>query len=308
MRRFEALILDLKNKYGKVAVLYGGKSAEREVSLRSGKAAIAALETQGIDVVGIDACGEHLINALLRYKIDRCLIMFHGGDGENGCVQALLHTLNIPFTGSAMLGCALAMDKLVAKKIWEAQGFITPKFKRLNADLDVAGLQFPLAVKAANQGSSVSITKVTHASMLQSAFELATEFGEVMAEEWIVGKELTVPIVGEKALPSLWIEPANEFYDYDAKYITESTTYHCPSGVDQKTESHIRKIALDAYAAIHCSGWGRVDFILSEDNELYLIEANTVPGMTNLSLVPQSAKYFGWDFDILVMKILETTL
>lgn len=300
--------MDLKNKYGKVAVLYGGSSSEREVSLNSGKAVIAALENQGIDVIGIDAHGEQLIHALLRYKVDRCLIMFHGGEGENGGVQALLSALDIPFTGSNMVGCALAMDKLLSKKIWTIQGFTVPKFRRLNTELDVTGLSFPLAIKAATQGSSIGITKVNHPSMLPSAFEVAAKFGEVMAEEWIVGKELTVPIVGQQALPSLWIDPANEFYDYDAKYVSGTTTYHCPSGIDQAMESTIQKMALDAYDAIHCSGWGRVDFILSEDNVLYLIEANTVPGMTNLSLVPQSAKYFGWDFDTLVMKILETTL
>jgi len=300
--------MDLKSKYGKVAVLYGGNSSEREVSLNSGKAVIAALESQGIDVIGIDAHGEQLIHTLLRYKVDRCLIMLHGGEGENGGVQALLSNLDIPFTGSNMVGCALAMDKLLSKKIWTVQGFTIPKFRQLHTELDVTGLSFPLAIKAATQGSSIGITKVNHPSMLSSAFEVAAKFGEVIAEEWIVGKELTVPIVGQQALPSLWIDPANEFYDYDAKYVSGTTTYHCPSGIDQAMESTIQKMALDAYAGIHCSGWGRVDFILSEDNVLYLTEANTVPGMTNLSLVPQSAKYFGWDFDTLVMKILETTL
>lgn len=299
----------LKHTFGKVGVLYGGCSAEREVSLRSGAAVIAALEKLGIDVVAIDASGKDLVHQIINARPDRCLIMLHGGDGEDGHVQALLHQLNIPYTGSNTLGCALAMDKMRTKKLWQAEGLLTPKSKIIDAFLDVSDLQLPLAIKPTTQGSSVGIHKVSSVDALAKAYEDASQYGEVMAEEWIQGKELTVSIVDNVALPSIWIEPKLEFYTYEAKYTKEAaTSYHCPSGVTPAMEHSLKKIALSAFAAIGCSGWGRVDFMLSNDNELYLIEVNTVPGMTNLSLVPQAARACGWDFETLVLKILESSL
>lgn len=299
----------LKHTFGKVGVLYGGSSAEREVSLRSGTAVIAALKTLGVDVVAIDASGKELVHQIVNASLDRCLIMLHGGDGEDGHVQALLHQLEIPYTGSDTLGCALAMDKMRTKKLWQAEGLLTPKSKIIDASLDVSGLKFPLAVKPTTQGSSVGIHKVSSMGALAKAYEDAAQYGEVMAEEWIEGKELTVSIVDQTALPSIWIEPKLEFYTYEAKYTKEAaTSYHCPSGVTSDMEQSLKNIALQAFSAVGCSGWGRVDFMLSKDNELYLIEVNTVPGMTNLSLVPQAAKAHGWDFENLVLKILESSL
>lgn len=299
----------IKHTFGKVGVLYGGCSAEREVSLRSGAAVIVALEGLGIDVVAIDASGKELVNQIVNAKLDRCLIMLHGGDGEDGHVQALLHQLGIPYTGSSTLGCALAMDKMRTKKLWQAEGLLTPKSKIIDASLDVSGLKFPLAIKPTTQGSSVGIHKVLSIESLVKAYEDASQYGEVMAEEWIEGKELTVSIIDQVALPSIWIEPKLEFYSYEAKYTKEAATcYHCPSGVTPDMEQNLENTALRAFAAVGCSGWGRVDFMLSKDNELYLIEVNTVPGMTNLSLVPQAAKAHGWDFETLVLKILESSL
>ncbi|WP_192483267.1 MULTISPECIES: D-alanine--D-alanine ligase [Cysteiniphilum] len=295
--------------FGKVGVLYGGSSAEREVSLRSGAAVIASLKTLGVDVVAIDASGKELVHQIVNASLDRCLIMLHGGDGEDGHVQALLHQLEIPYTGSDTLGCALAMDKMRTKKLWQTEGLLTPKSKIIDASLDVSGLRFPLAVKPITQGSSVGIHKVLSMDALAKAYEDAAQYGEVMAEEWVEGKELTVSIVDQTALPSIWIEPKLEFYTYEAKYTKEAATcYHCPSGITPEMEQNINDIALRAFATIGCSGWGRVDFMLSKDNELYLIEVNTVPGMTNLSLVPQAAKVHGWDFETLVLKILESSL
>ena len=296
-------------KFGKVAVLYGGCSAEREVSLRSGAAVIAALEELGINVIGIDASGKNLVHQIVKADPDRCLIMLHGGDGEDGHVQALLHQLGIPYTGSNTLGCALAMDKMRTKKLWQAEGLLTPKSLTIDSTLDIADLKFPLAIKPTTQGSSVGIHKVLSVETLAEAYEDARQYGEVMAEEWIEGKELTVSIVDHIALPSIWIEPKLEFYTYEAKYTKEAATaYHCPSNVTAILEEKLKDIAIKAFEAVGCSGWGRVDFMLSKDNEPYLIEVNTVPGMTNLSLVPQAAKAYGWDFETLVLKILESSL
>ncbi|WP_116963779.1 D-alanine--D-alanine ligase [Fastidiosibacter lacustris] len=300
---------NVKAKFGKVAVLYGGDSAEREVSLRSGIAVIEALQNQGVDVVAIDATGHKLVNILTEQNVDRCLIMLHGGDGEDGHVQALLHELDIPYTGSNTLGCALAMDKMRAKKLWQAEGFPTPKAKIIDHKINVNGLNYPLAIKPVAQGSSVGTHRVNQQSELKAAYLDAAQYGEVMAEEWIIGKELTVSIVDNIALPSIWIEPKLEFYNYEAKYTKSAgTRYHCPSGISKILEDEIKVLALKAFVALGCSGWGRVDFMLSPDNQLYLIEANTVPGMTNLSLVPQAAKQYGWSFEMLVLKILESSL
>ncbi|WP_440682619.1 D-alanine--D-alanine ligase [Cysteiniphilum halobium] len=299
----------LKHRFGRVGVLYGGCSAEREVSLRSGTAVITALEQLGVDVVAIDASGKDLVHQLVNAHLNRCLIMLHGGDGEDGHVQALLHQLGIPYTGSDTLGCALAMDKMRSKKLWQAEGLLTPKSKIIDMSLDVSNLKFPLAIKPTTQGSSVGIHKVLSIDALADAYEDASQYGEVMAEEWITGKELTVSIIDDIALPSIWIDPKLEFYTYDAKYTKEAaTSYHCPSGITLDMEQNLKDIALKAFSAVGCSGWGRVDFMLSQDNELYLIEVNTVPGMTNLSLVPQAAKAYGWDFKTLVLKILESSL
>ena len=299
----------LNNKFGKVGLLYGGNSTEREVSLRSGVVVMASLEKLGIDVIPIDASGKNLVNILIKINIDRCFIMLHGGDGEDGHVQALLHQLEIPYTGSKILSCALSMDKMRTKKLWEAEGMLTPKSKIIDENLDVSELKFPLAVKPTTQGSSIGVHKVLHKNALAKAYEDSSQYGEVMAEEWIVGKELSISIVAGITLPSIWIETKLDFYTYEAKYNKEeSTFYHCPSGVLPEFEKKSQSIALKAFKALGCSGWGRVDFMLSTNNEFYLIEVNTLPGMTNLSLLPQAAKEYGWDFEALVLKILESSL
>ncbi len=298
----------MENKFGRVGLLLGGDSPEREVSLRSGKAVFEALLRLSIDAVAIDVPSSKLIAKINEEKIDRCLIMLHGEDGENGHIQALLHMHDIPFSGSDMRSSAIAMDKVLSKRVWQALGLKTPKFTRLDDQLEIGGLSFPMAVKPIDAGSSVGISKVYKKDDLEAAYQLAKPYGQVMAEEWIEGDEYTVSIVGENVLPSIRIEASNDFYDYDAKYISGSN-YHCPSGLGDKEERYLQKLAKEAYLAVGCSGWGRVDFMREKTTgEFLLIELNTVPGMTNLSLVPQAAKAIGWDFDTLVLKILESTL
>ena len=301
--------MDLRKKFGKVALLMGGDSPEREVSLRSGRAVAQALTELGIDKVEIDATSWDLVECLKAHRPDRCLIMLHGEAGENGGVQALLKLLRIPYSGSDMSACALSMDKLLAKEIWQGKGLKTPNFSVLDDALSITGLGFPLVVKPVDGGSSVGVSKVESVNTLKMAYHLAKKsYGSVMAEKWIEGDEFTVSIVGDVVLPSIRIEAPDTFYDYDAKYVTGSR-YHCPSGVDEKTEQQLKSIALAAYHSLGCRGWARVDFIQeAKTGALFLIELNTVPGMTNLSLVPQAAKVYGWDFNTLVLKILESAL
>tara|TARA_R110002167_G_scaffold257876_1_gene464389 strand:+ start:270 stop:1166 length:897 start_codon:yes stop_codon:yes gene_type:complete len=293
--------------FGKVAVLYGGLSAEREVSLRSGAAVLEALQNQDVNAVGIDATGYELVNALRVQKIDRCLIMFHGTYGEDGVVQGLLEGIGIPYTGCGILASALGMDKLATKRLWQCLDLKTPQYRKMKDADDIADLKFPLAIKPHNQGSSVGVYKAHNKMEAKKSYHLAKRYGEVMAEEWVEGKELAVSIVGDQVLPSIWIEPKSEFYDYDAKY-EGGTTYHCPSGLNSEQETQVRNIAQEAFYAVGGSGWGRVDFILDAGGVFWLIEVNTVPGMTDLSLVPQSAREQGWSYEQLVLKILETSL
>ncbi|MCF6766968.1 D-alanine--D-alanine ligase [Thiotrichales bacterium 19S11-10] len=294
--------------FGKVGLIYGGKSAEREVSLKSGEAVSKALKKIGISSVLLDGDGNYLIDKIKLDKVDRCLIMQHGGDGENGVLQELLENIHMPYTGSSSMGCSLAMDKLLSKQTWLRAGIVTPRFRQMKDYRDIEDLKLPLAVKPINQGSSLGISKVSNLEHLEQAYMQAKKYGEVIAEEWIEGKEITVSIVNGHILPSVWIKPSREFYDYDAKYSKDSgTQYYCPSNLDDKVEAEIQKIAESAFSLIHCSGWGRVDFIIDEKQNPYLIEVNTVPGMTELSLVPQAAKAYGWSFDDLVLEILKTS-
>jgi D-alanine-D-alanine ligase len=294
-------------QFGKVAVLYGGTSAERAVSLNSGRAVLATLLRQGVNAIGIDAIGFSLLDRLRNEKVDRCLIMFHGTYGEDGVVQGLLEAIGMPYSGCGILASALGMDKLVSKRIWQSLALKLPAYRLMQHALDYGQLAFPLAIKPHNQGSSVGISKVLVEEALPQAYQLAKKYGEVIAEEWIVGKELTVGIVGQEILPSIWIEPAREFYDYTAK-CRAGTTYHCPSGLSEEKEQEIQQLAVSAFHALGGSGWGRVDFIMDNNGELYLIELNTVPGMTELSLVPKAAKENGWSYDDLVLNILESSL
>ena len=293
------------NNHKKIAVLFGGSSAEREVSLQSGQAVYESLKRQGYNVVSIDAEGDQLKKELIDQQIDCCVIMFHGQYGEGGQAQQLLDSLNIPYTGSNALSSATGMDKLQCKSIWHKAGFLTSKAKKMQHAKDIGNLNFPLAVKPVSDGSSIGVHKVFSQAELLSAYKDAKQYGEVMAEEWIDGKELTVSIVNNQTLPIIWIKSQNGFYDYQAKYISDLTEYICPVNLSKELTRNIQETALKAFNLIGCHGWGRVDFIL-RNNAFFLLELNTIPGMTNHSLVPKAAHNHGWNFDQLVVKILET--
>ena len=297
--------------YGKVAVLMGGLSAEREVSLKSGSAVLAALQKRGVDAHGIDA-GKDVMQVLERGRYDRAFIALHGRGGEDGVIQGALEVLGIPYTGSGVLGSALGMDKLRCKLLWTGCGIPTPDYavytgnKQLEAM--AARLGFPLFVKPAHEGSSIGIGKATTLEELRRACEHAVQFDPtVLIERCIVGQELTAGLLGDAELPLIRLETPRAFYDYEAKYLLDSTRYLCPSGLDADQERKIQKIARQAFDAVGCSGWGRVDFMLDQLGIPYVLEVNTVPGMTDHSLVPMAARHAGLSFDELVMRILETS-
>lgn len=296
-------------EFGKVGLIYGGKSHEREVSLKSGQAVANALSMLGVNHVLLDGDGAYVYEKIKEEAIDRCLIMQHGGQGEGGVLQSLLEAMNIPFTGSGSKGCYLAMDKGVSKAIWNQYQLPMSKSRIMKHYDDIEGLSLPLAVKPISQGSSVGVTKVKSKDQLKDAFDYAKQYGEVIAEEWVEGKEITVSIVNGHVLPSIWIDSKREFYDYEAKYNKNAgTNYFCPSQLDKATEKLVKEIALVAFDSIYCSGWGRVDFIVDHQMRPYLFEVNTVPGMTELSLVPQAAREYGWCYEELVLEILKTSL
>lgn len=298
-------------RFGKVAVLMGGPSAEREVSLKSGAAVLAALQRAGVDAHGIDA-GRDVIPVLERGHFDRAFIILHGRFGEDGVLQGALDVLGMPYTGSAVLGCALGMDKLRCKQLWRGAGIPTPAFEVLHADSHfqevVERLGLPIFVKPAREGSSIGISKVKQPGELERAWETAARYDDVViAEQAIQGPELTVSLLGKDVLPIIRLETVTEFYDYDAKYLRDDTRYHCPSGLATRDERRIQRLARQAFDALGCSGWGRVDFMLDAQGEAYALEVNTVPGMTDHSLVPMSARHAGIEFDELVVRILETS-
>jgi D-alanine-D-alanine ligase len=298
-------------KYGKVALLMGGLSAEREISLISGKAVLEALRAAGVDVAPVDA-GADIAEVLARSKFHRVFNILHGGVGENGTIQALLDLLGLPYTGSGMLGCALAMDKLRSKWIWKGVGLAVPEYMELRSAADcsvaVKELGLPLMVKPVFEGSSVGISKVERESDMVNAWQLAARYGTVIAEKFISGAEYTAGILAGEALPLIRLETPRAFYDYEAKYKDDKTRYHCPCGLPAAQEREMQQIALRAYTALGASGWGRVDFMTDRDGRPWLIEANTVPGMTDHSLVPMAAKAVGIDFQALVLRILDTSL
>lgn len=295
------------SKFGKVAVLFGGKSGEREVSLKSGSAVLAALLRQGVNAEAFDPVARPL-HDLENY--DLAMISLHGRYGEDGTIQGALELLGIPYTGSGVMASAIGMDKWRTKMIWSAAGVTTPAFELVNADSDFAAIEqslgLPLFVKPANEGSSIGISKVKQAGELQTAYELAAQSDPlVIAEQFVGGGEYTVGILGDRALPIVRIVPANEFYDYEAKYLRDDTQYLCPCGLSAEKEAQIQAEALQAFRAIGGQGWGRVDFLMDEQGQHYFLEVNTSPGMTDHSLVPMSAKAAGISFDELVIKILE---
>ena len=300
------------SKYGKVAVLMGGLSAEREISLISGHAVFEALKDTGIDAHEIDV-DKNIVTKLIEGKFDRAFIALHGRGGEDGVIQGALETIQMPYTGSGVIGSALAMDKSRTKRIWQSMGLPTPGFVEIheNSDWDDIGEQlgFPLMVKPVHEGSSLGASKVEEAGELEIAWKNASKLDDrVMAEQWITGKEYTVPILADGVLPMIRLETPRKFYDYEAKYESESTRYICPCGLDDKQEQYFGQVALDAFLAIGASGWGRVDMMVDEQDQPWLIEVNTIPGMTSHSLVPMSANQAGMDFNVLSVRILDTSI
>ncbi|MCE2715472.1 MAG: D-alanine--D-alanine ligase [Acidibacter sp.] len=298
-------------EFGKVAVLQGGSSSEREVSLRSGAAVLAALQRRGVDAVAFDP-KERPLTALLDDGIDRSWIALHGPGGEDGTVQGALEYLGVPYTGSGVLGSAICMDKLRTKRLVAAVGIATADSVELRGPEDfeiaVQRLGLPMIVKPATQGSSVGMSKVDSAAQLPAAFAAAVATdAQVFAEPWLAGPEYTVGILQGAALPAIRIETPNTFYDYEAKYLRNDTQYHCPAGLSLEAERHMAALARGAFAAAAGEGWGRVDFMMDVTGRPLLLEINTVPGMTDHSLVPMAAAAAGIDFDTLVWRVLETS-
>lgn len=308
----------LKKQIGRVGVLLGGLSAEREVSLQSGAAVLAALTEAGIDHVAIDV-GHNVIADIQAAKIDRAFIILHGPGGEDGRIQALLEFLNIPYTGSDVQASALAMDKLRTKQLWRGvdvngkQGLPTPQFavvdQQSNFTEVLAALGGEAMVKPANEGSSIGMSRVKTAQELKAAFNKAAQYqGSVLVERLIVGAEYTVAILDGEALPPIKLETDHSFYDFDAKYIAEDTRYICPCGLSPEKEQELKSLALSAFNALGCRGWGRVDVMADQQQAFYLLEVNTAPGMTSHSLVPIAAKAIGLSFTELVVTILSASL
>jgi len=297
--------------FGRVAVLYGGESSEREVSLSSFATVIEALKRRGVDAVGVDGVGE-LLAGISAGRYERVFNIMHGGAGENGIVQGLLEAAGIPYTGSGVLGSALTMDKIRTKQVWLSVGLPTPSYECLQPGADVLAaaerLGFPLIVKPALEGSSVGVSRVFRRDDLSPAIELGARYGrELLMERLIEGEEYTVGILAGIALPSIRIVPPGEYYDYHAKYVSDDTQYICP-GLPPEQDAKIRTLALDAFVAAGAYGWGRVDLMRDRDGKDWLLEVNTTPGMTSHSLVPKAARVAGVGIDELVWRILETSM
>jgi D-alanine-D-alanine ligase len=300
-------------QFGKVGVLFGGRSAEREVSLMSGSGVLAALQDQGIDAHAFDPAQRSLAE-LAAEKFDRVFIALHGRFGEDGTLQGALEQLGIPYTGSGVMASAIGMDKIYTKMIWLMHGLPTPKYALLNAESDLRRvpdtLGLPLIVKPPHEGSTIGITKVSGYSEMRDAYALAAQFDEVvLAEEFITGREFTVAVLGRgsnaRALPITEIIAPEGNYDYQAKYFGDETKYVCPAALDAATAAEMDRIAVEAYRAIGCEGWGRVDFLLrASDNKPFLLEVNTSPGMTSHSLVPMAARAAGLSYEQLCVEIL----
>jgi len=294
---------------GRVAVLMGGESGERAISLKSGGAVLAALLRRKIDAVGIDV-GRNILDQLIRGDFDRVFIALHGRGGEDGTLQGALDLLKLPYTGSGVLGSALGMDKCRTKQLWTGIGLPTPAFRVLTAETDldgvVAELGLPLAVKPSREGSSLGVTRVDDPTALAAAYTQAAILDpEVIAERWIVGREYTVGLLGEMALPVIELEVARGFYDYHAKYEANDTIYRLPCGLSEAEEVILQRLAVRAFSSLGCGGWGRVDIMRDAAGAPWLLEVNTSPGMTDHSLVPMAAHAVGIDFDELVVRILK---
>ncbi len=298
-------------RFGRVAVAFGGTSAEREVSLDSGRNVLEALRARGVDAHPVDGIPA-LLDALRAGHYARVFNILHGRGGEDGMLQGALDALGVPYTGSGILGSALSMDKVRTKQVWQALGLPTPRYAawRPGQDIETAigTIGYPAIVKPSREGSSVGITRVFSAADLPAAVDLACKHdGELLIEQLIEGAELTVAILDREALPSIRIVPKGAYYDYHAKYVAQDTEYLCP-GLDGEAEAQIRELALRAFDAAGCSGWGRVDVMRDSSGDNYLLEVNTTPGMTSHSLVPKAARAVGVDFESLCWRILESSL
>lgn len=298
---------------GKVAVLMGGWSSEREVSLKSGAAVLAALLEKKIDAHKIDVKRESVYEDLKTGQYDRVFIVLHGPGGEDGVIQSLLDILQLPYTGSGVLASAIAMDKLRCKELLQGSGLPTPNYIKIDATTDMsyvgAMLGFPIMVKPTLEGSSIGMSKVVEEEGLNKAWQIASEYGDtVLAEQWVQGKEYTVAILGRTALPVIRLETKRDFYDFAAKYDDDDTQYHCPCGLTEEQESQLQRLALSAFDVIGAKGWGRVDIMADDEGKPSIIEINTVPGMTSHSLVPMAAKAKGLSFAELVYEILSQTM
>ncbi len=299
--------------YGRVAVIMGGYSAERPVSLKSGQAVLDGLLRSGLDAFKLDYTGD--VEQLTRAgKIDRAFLALHGRGGEDGTIQGVLDTLKIPYTGSGVMGSAIAMDKARTKYLWQGMNLPTPKFsyvEKLNSDMLtrlVSLMGFPLAVKPSREGSSIGVFKVNNQTQLETAVSKALEMDEqVLLEQWIEGNEYTVGILNGKPLPVIGLKTSHTFYDYEAKYESDSTQYLMPSGLSSEEELSLGNLAERAFSALGCSGWGRVDVMQDSKGQFWLLEVNTIPGMTDHSLVPMAAKAQGMSFDQLLLEILTQT-
>ncbi|MAT50541.1 MAG: D-alanine--D-alanine ligase [Porticoccaceae bacterium] len=297
-------------QFGKVAVLYGGTSAEREVSLASGTAVLNALRGAGVDAEGIDA-GRDLVSRLEEMSPDRVFIALHGPGGEDGTVQGALEFLGLPYTGSGVLASALAMDKWRTKLLWRGLGLPTARFAVLREGMDwsrvLEDLGGTVMVKPAREGSSIGMAKADTSEQLAAAWRAAARHGSsVIAEAWLSGAEYTVAILNGEALPAIKLETDRGFYDYEAKYLRDDTRYLCPCGLTPEREAELKTLSLSAFDSLGCRGWGRVDVMLDGSGEFQLLEVNTVPGMTDHSLVPMAARASGMDFGQLVLRILAT--
>ncbi len=297
-------------RQSKIVVLSGGDSAERDISLQSGRTVASALQLQGIDVLAVDTAQSDWAAKLPGASL--AFIVLHGPGGEDGSMQGALQTLGIPYTGSGVLGSALAMDKKRCKQVWQGIGVATPGFTTLTPTTDWQGVIDRLGkvfVKPACEGSSFGMSTADSGSTLQQAYVIASQYsGEVLAEQFINGPEYTVAILGDSALPSIRLETANEFYDYEAKYLSDQTLYQCPSGLDAREEADIAALSLRAFRSLDCSVWGRVDLMRDAMGRFFVLEVNTVPGMTSHSLVPMAAAAVGMDIPALVLRIAELSL
>lgn len=303
---------ELIQQFGKVAVLMGGTSAERDISLKSGAAVLAALQEQGIDAHGVDV-GEDVLATLSQGAFDRAFNVLHGRAGEDGVIQGALQLLGIPYTGSGVLASAISMDKLRCKQLWQACELPTPTTLELNSEVDLAQaievLGLPMVVKPSHEGSSVGMSKVKEADQLLPAWQRAKQYDDsVIAEPWVTGGEYTVAILDGVALPPIKVETPREFYDFEAKYQQDDTRYLCPCGLSESKITEMQSLALKAFEALNAQGWGRVDILTDQQDNFWLLEFNSVPGMTNHSLVPMAAEAAGIEFKSLVRQILAQTL